>query len=200
MDRYSMSVHLAHPLVSQRRRLYLHPPNATGPTTSDRLTLLPNGIVVEPYPLRILAADCLFCCCLGFDHATSIRFFLLSSPSRLCIFHHYVVALIALRGSSNSIGYFSYHLYGTGAINKNVQIFYFVTPFFLSSTSCTRLAFSFTLSDSIDLLNPFTSSWYNISKTRYMLIILCSFISCLLYGSSKYSKTPIAFKINSLMQ
>lgn len=108
MDRYSMSVQQnTHHSVSRMRRLYLHPPNATGPTASDRLTLLPIGIVVEPYPLRILAADCLFCCCLGFNHAISIGFFLLSSPSRLYIFHYYVVAPIALRFSSNSIGYFT---------------------------------------------------------------------------------------------
>nr|DAW20588.1 MAG TPA: hypothetical protein [Caudoviricetes sp.] len=34
--------------------------------------------------------------CLGFNLAPSTLFFLLSSPSRLCLFHHYVVVNVAL--------------------------------------------------------------------------------------------------------
>ena len=65
--------------------------------------VLPYGIVVEPSPVQGLAADYPLIRRLGFNHALSIRFFLLSSPSHLPIFHGYVVVRIALGVSSNSI-------------------------------------------------------------------------------------------------
>lgn len=49
----------------------------TGQTVSSRLTLLPSGIVVEPFSLRDLAADC--------------PILLIFKRSRLGLFHPYVV-------------------------------------------------------------------------------------------------------------
>ena len=45
-----------HPMLSHGRRLYLHP-RIAGQTTSGRLALLLQRIVVEPSPVRGLAAD-----------------------------------------------------------------------------------------------------------------------------------------------
>ncbi len=45
-------------LISQQSRLYHHPRGM--PTASGRLSLLPDGIVVEPSPIQSLAADCPF--------------------------------------------------------------------------------------------------------------------------------------------
>ena len=68
------------------------------PLVSSYLTLLSlREIVVEQYPIRIyVAKDPLLQQCLGFNLAPSTLFFLLSSPSRLCLFHHYVVVSVAL--------------------------------------------------------------------------------------------------------
>ncbi len=74
-------------------------------TASAHLSVLPFGIVVEPSSVRGLAADYPLLQCLGFNLAPSILFFLLSSPSRLRIFHRYVVVSIALGTSSNSIDF-----------------------------------------------------------------------------------------------
>ena len=79
------------------------PAYITGQTSSDRLALLPQGIVVEPYPVRVLAADCPFYRRLGSRHAPSMRFFPLSPPSRLGVFHPCVVVRTALGDSSNSV-------------------------------------------------------------------------------------------------
>ena len=62
-----------------------------GHTTSGCLTLLPYGIVVEPFPIRNLAADYLLLKHLGLNHMSSNQFFLLSPPSCLDIFHSYTV-------------------------------------------------------------------------------------------------------------
>ena len=90
------------PMLSHRRRLYLHP-HKTGQTTSGRLTLLPRGIVVEPSPVRGLAADCPLFRRSGSRHGPSACFFLFSPPSHLDFFHSCVVAHAALGCSSNSI-------------------------------------------------------------------------------------------------
>nr|DAG45562.1 MAG TPA: hypothetical protein [Bacteriophage sp.] len=64
-------------------------------------------MIVEPSLIQGLAADCPFSKCLGFDHALSTYFFLLSRPFRLGIFHPSVLVYVALELSSNSIGYFT---------------------------------------------------------------------------------------------
>lgn len=69
-----------------------------GANISVRLYLLPSrGIVVEGRAIRSFPADLRLLKCLGFNHTLSNRFFLLSSPSRLGLFHPYVVVLLALR-------------------------------------------------------------------------------------------------------
>ena len=69
--------------------------------------VLPSGIVVEPSPVRGLAADCPLLRCLGFNLAPSSNFFLLSLPSRLGVSHPHVVVLLALGVPSISKGCFS---------------------------------------------------------------------------------------------
>lgn len=91
-----------HPMLSHGRRLYLHPLHA-GQTTSGRLALLLQRIVVEPSPVRGLAADCPLLKRLGSRHAPSVRFFLLLPPSHMNLFHFYVVVHTALGVSSSSI-------------------------------------------------------------------------------------------------
>jgi hypothetical protein len=81
--------------VSIERRLYLHP--FLGPTFSLRLEVLLCRIVVEPSPIRSLAAEDPFLKVLGLHLDPSSRFFLLSSPSHLSVFHLYAVVLEALR-------------------------------------------------------------------------------------------------------
>nr|DAX56974.1 MAG TPA: hypothetical protein [Caudoviricetes sp.] len=49
------------------------------------MNLFTKGIVVEHY-LSVLAADCPLLKCLGFNHALSIQFFLLSSHSHLYLY------------------------------------------------------------------------------------------------------------------
>ena len=70
-------------------------------TISNRLILLPKGIVVERFSIRDFAADCPLPKRLGFNHAPSNLFFLLSQHSHLSIFHLYVVVKFALGFSSN---------------------------------------------------------------------------------------------------
>lgn len=67
--------------------------------TNEIPNVFNHTIADELYPIRILAADCSFLQYLGFNHVPSRCFFLLSSHSRLCIFHHYVVAQRALESS-----------------------------------------------------------------------------------------------------
>lgn len=75
-----------------------------GETTSRRLPVLPSrGIVVEPSPIRSLAADCPLLQQLGFNRVPSREFFLLSQRSRLPIFQDYVVVSLALGVSRNSV-------------------------------------------------------------------------------------------------
>ena len=69
--------------ISLKSRLYLHP--IKGPTTSDHLILLSLEIVVEPSPIRSLAAD--------------YPIFIIFKHSHLIIFHIYVVVYKALRVS-----------------------------------------------------------------------------------------------------
>ena len=77
--------------------------NGLGRHTSTRLRVLPSwGIVVEPSPIRSLAADYPLWKHLGFNLMSSISFFLLSPHSHLAVFHAYVVADIALGYSSSS--------------------------------------------------------------------------------------------------
>ena len=71
---------------------------------------LARHLVVEPSSIRGLAADCPLLQRLGFNLAPSTRFFLLSSPSHLPLFHGYVVVRIALGVPRNSMGYFFEHL------------------------------------------------------------------------------------------
>ena len=82
------------------------------PTTLRANSLLPTSLtlVVEPSPIRGLDADYPLLQYLGFNLILSIYFFLLSQPSRLVIFHTYVVVYIALGNSSNSVGKFIYTL------------------------------------------------------------------------------------------
>lgn len=60
-----------------------------------------HRIVVEPYPIRVLVADCPLLKYLGLRHISFSQFFLISPHSRLTIFHVYVVVCETLGGSSN---------------------------------------------------------------------------------------------------
>ena len=63
-----------------------------GETTSERLSLRPSrGLVVEVSSIQGLLADYQLLKCLGFNLAPSNQFFLLSLPSRLPLFHGYVL-------------------------------------------------------------------------------------------------------------
>lgn len=75
-----------------------------GETTSTRLYVLPSrGIVVEPSPIRSLAADFRLREHLGFNLMPSNEFFLFSPRSRLGLIYPYVVVSLALRVPSNSV-------------------------------------------------------------------------------------------------
>lgn len=90
-----------HPMLSHGRRLYLHPHGA-GQAASGRSALLLQRIVVEPSPVRGLAADRPLSRRLGSHPAPSVRFFLLSPPSHPGMFHPHVLVRTALGVSSNS--------------------------------------------------------------------------------------------------
>lgn len=89
--------------LSPKRRLYHHPCLTHGAHHSPRQSLA-RHLVVERSAIRSFAADCPLRRCLGFNHAPYTRFFLLSSPSRLSLFHDYVVARVPLGVPSNSMG------------------------------------------------------------------------------------------------
>lgn len=72
-------------------------------TTSSRLALLLQRIVVERSPVRGFAADRPLSQRLGSHPAPSVCFFPLSPPSRLSLFHLCVVAHTALGSPSNSV-------------------------------------------------------------------------------------------------
>lgn len=74
-----------------------------------------SGIVVELSPIRSLVADCPLSKHLGFTHMPYNKFFLLSQPSRLDIFHSYVVVLLPLGVSSYS-----------GSFEHNAQTYIFL--------------------------------------------------------------------------
>ena len=88
-------------IFSYKRRLYHHPIIRTFPI-STHLSVLAFAIVVKLYSIRVLAFDYPLSQCLGFNHAPSIWFFLLSSHSRLCHLRYYVLVQIVLGVSSNS--------------------------------------------------------------------------------------------------
>lgn len=72
-------------MVSHEHRLYLHPHLWGIPLRAPiACALLPSGIVVEPSPVRGLAADC--------------PIHMIFKPSHFGIFHPYVVVHVALRG------------------------------------------------------------------------------------------------------
>lgn len=107
--RYPCTVGLTNLLLSQERRLYLHPTPRRGPPLPLPIacSVLALAIVVEPSPRRGLAADCPLFRCLGFNLAPSSNFFLLSLPSRSGVSHPHVVVLLALGVPSISKGRFS---------------------------------------------------------------------------------------------
>ena len=71
---------------------------STEPLVSGDFALLSlREIVVEQYPIRAYAAEDPLLKHLGFNLMPSMLFFLLSSPSRLRLFHRYVVVSMALR-------------------------------------------------------------------------------------------------------
>ena len=96
-------------MLSQERRLYLHPTPRRGPPLPLPIacSVLALAIVVEPSPRRGLAADCPLYRCLGFNLAPSSNFFLLSLPSHSGVSHPHVVVLLALGVPSISKGCFS---------------------------------------------------------------------------------------------
>ena len=91
--RYPCTVGLTNLLLSQERRLYLHPTPRRGPPL--------------PLPTACLAADCPLLRCLGFNLAPSSNFFLFSLPSRSGVSHPHVVVLLAFGVPSISKGCFS---------------------------------------------------------------------------------------------
>lgn len=107
--RYPCTVGCTNLLLSQERRLYLHPTTRRGPPLPLPIacSVLALAIVVEPCPHQALAADCPLLRCLGFNLAPSSNFFLLSLPSRSGVSHPHVVVLLALGVPSISKGCFS---------------------------------------------------------------------------------------------
>ena len=107
--RYPCTVGCTNLLLSQERRLYLHPTPRRGPPLPlpTACSVLAFAIVVEPCPHQALAADCPLLRCLGFNLAPSSNFFLFSLPSRSGVSHPHVVVLLALGVPSISKGRFS---------------------------------------------------------------------------------------------
>ena len=83
-------------ILSYKSRLFHHLAMQE-PLVSSHLTLLLlRRIVVEQSSIRGYVAKDPLLQHLGFNLVPSILFFLLSLPSHLCLFHHYVVVSIAL--------------------------------------------------------------------------------------------------------
>lgn len=88
-------------MLSHEYRLYLHLFTKRA-ILFEAAWLLPSAeVVVGHAPEKSVGADCPLLKRLGFNHALSSKFFMLSQPSRLVLFHTYVVALLALGVSSN---------------------------------------------------------------------------------------------------